>query len=107
MSPLWVLLRARRRELRINTSAAAAECGVSQGSYSKWEGGITKPGDEHLGAIAVFLGISWDEVVLARSASAVDPADRIAVLEARLASLEAEVTRLRLPEDPPAGPPGT
>lgn len=106
-TPLWVLLRARRRELQMTTVEAAARCGVSQGSYSKWENEANKPGDEHLERIASFLGISRDEVVLARSAPDADPADRIAQLEDRLARLEAAITRLRLPGDPPAPSPGT
>lgn len=67
-----------------------------------------------LGRMADALGVPRAELLtlagyeMAETATApVDPADRIAQLEDRLARLEAAVTRLRLPGDPPVPTPGT
>lgn len=94
---LWVELRQRRRELGIGTDEAAAMCGVTQASYSRWENGLNRPGDEYLDGIASYLGIPRPDVVLLRSGEAPrqTAVDRLAVLAAEVAAIAAEVAALR------------
>lgn len=99
-------MRERRLRLGLSTEEAASACGVRQSAYSKWELGRTKPGDEYLAGIAMFLGLPTAVVTLARSSDSVPEAepesDRITRLERQVAELLAEVRSLRLPS--PAGP---
>lgn len=102
-----VVLRERRLALGLNQDQAAELCGVQQSAYGKWERGKARPKDEHIDAVAQFLDVPRDAVVLARAAAELqsDLADRVAQLEAHSAWLEAEIRRRWEPEDPPGGPP--
>lgn len=72
-------------------------CGVTQASYSRWENGLNRPGDEYLDGIASYLGIPRPDVVLLRSGEAPrqTAVDRLAVLAAEVAAIAAEVAALR------------
>lgn len=102
--PLRVLLRERRLRLGLSTEEAASACGVQQSAYSKWELGRTKPGDEYLAGIAMFLELPVAVVTLARSSDRVPDAaepdsDRLARLERQVVELMDEVRSLRLPPE--------
>jgi transcriptional regulator with XRE-family HTH domain len=104
--PLRVLLRERRLRLGLSTEEAASACGVQQSAYSKWELGRTKPGDEYLAGIAMFLELPTAVVTLARSSDRVpdvtEPdSDRLARLEGQVAEMMEVLRSLRLPPDSP------
>lgn len=104
--PLRVLLRERRLRLGLSTEEAASACGVQQSAYSKWELGRTKPGDEYLAGIAMFLELPVAVVTLARSSDRVPDVaesepDRLDRLERQVAELMDEVRSLRLPPEGP------
>lgn len=77
---------------------------MQQSAYSKWELGRTKPGDEYLAGIAMFLELPVAVVTLARSSDRVPDAaepdsDRLARLERQVVELMDEVRSLRLPPE--------
>jgi len=92
---LGLHIRERRRAAGMSAAQLAELFGVKQSAVSKWENGITDPGDDKLDAIAGFLGVPRSEVVLMRDGSADD--DRTTELENRLDRVEQrleEVVRL-------------
>lgn len=87
------LREARRRRDETQTEAAA-RFGITQPSYSRWELGQSSPSEQHLDALASFLGMAPDDLdrLLGREADGDDPLEAV---RAELAALQREVAELR------------
>jgi len=58
MGPLGSALKERRLELGLTQAKACLIFGVTEATYSRWEGGRSIPDASHFDAIAKFLGYS-------------------------------------------------
>lgn len=54
----------RKEQRRLGTTEAAAELGVRQSVFSRWENGTQQPDAVHMRAIATWLDISVEDVLL-------------------------------------------
>ena len=52
-----------RRKNFLNQTAFANKIGVTQGTVSQWENGLTRPNSEQLKAISEAFGVSVDELL--------------------------------------------
>lgn len=71
---------------------ASVEIGTTQQSFGKWENGVSRPSDDHVAALAKYLGMTQDKVRELRGPMRVDPLDR-QVLKRRVEELEARMDR--------------
>lgn len=99
------LRRRRRDDLAITAGEAAAQIGVSQPSFSKWENGNAKPDSRYFAALAKFLDASEAEVVQWIYATEEEGAlaERVSQLETQMARVLSRLEQLadRWPDAPP------
>lgn len=84
-------LQRHRHRRRMTQAAAAAELGVTQGTFGRWEKGTAIPGFDKVPAIAAFLEVTEDDAEML-----IDSAMRVnSHIELRIDQIAADLDRLR------------
>ena len=64
MENICDLISQKRKELGLTQSELGSMLGISGKAVSKWERGLSKPGDEHLKRLVDLLGLPVDSSIM-------------------------------------------
>lgn len=98
--PLRDAIASETARREITQDAASRIVGTTQQTFGKWVNGTTRPSDQHIAALAAFLGMTEAKVIELRGPMRTDPRDRMLLrrrvdeLEQRAADQAAAATKL-------------